>query len=128
MNRNVQVLLLAAGEGKRLKPLTEKKPKTLLYVYKEYTILDIILMNFLDIGFKDFVFVIGYQGNKIKRYIELNYMSKMNDCIFVENIEYANTNNSYSLYLGLKYVRGNFILIDSDMRVLFLQLHSYFSV
>jgi len=115
MSNSPQVLVLAAGEGKRLKPLTIDKPKTLLSVYKDNVILDIIIKSFLEADFKNFVFVVGYKGEMIERYIREKYLTQMEECVFIENREYATTNNSYSLFLGLKYIKGDFVLIDSDI-------------
>lgn len=61
------VLLMAGGFGKRLMPLTENTPKPLLNL-GNYSILETILMQFVDFGFKNFYISIHFQGDKIKNF------------------------------------------------------------
>ncbi len=61
-----------AGAGTKLRPLTYTQPKALIPIAGK-TILSVIVDQLLDAGVSDFVFVIGYLGEKIQRYIAKTY-------------------------------------------------------
>lgn len=58
--------ILCGGYGKRLKPLTDKIPKSLLDVKKDYTILDKQLFQFKYAGIKKVVLLCGHLSEKIE--------------------------------------------------------------
>jgi len=62
-------LLLAAGKGSRLYPLTQNSPKCLTMVH-EASILERLLINFKKQGFKRLVVVTGYQEKCIRDFLE----------------------------------------------------------
>ncbi len=68
----MQAIIPVAGAGKRLRPLTYTQPKVLISVAGR-PILSYIIDNLHENGVTDFVFVIGYLGDKIKEYVEKNY-------------------------------------------------------
>ena len=53
------VLIMAGGQGKRLRPLTEECPKPMILI-KDIPILEIILLNCIEEGFIDFYFSVFY--------------------------------------------------------------------
>jgi len=61
------VFLMAGGFGKRLRPLTEDKPKPLLHVGNK-PILESILETFIENGFKNFFISVCYKADMIKEY------------------------------------------------------------
>jgi len=68
----MQAIIPVAGAGTRLRPLTYTQPKVLISVAGK-PILAYIIENLAENGVTDFVFVIGYLGEKIKEYVELKY-------------------------------------------------------
>ncbi len=68
----MQVIIPVAGAGTRLRPLTYTQPKVLISVAGK-PILSFIIDELLENGITDFVFVIGYLGEKIKEFVENNY-------------------------------------------------------
>ena len=68
----MQVIIPVAGAGTRLRPLTYTQPKVLISVAGK-PILSFIIDELLENGINDFVFVIGYLGEKIKEFVENNY-------------------------------------------------------
>jgi glucose-1-phosphate thymidylyltransferase len=68
----MQVIIPVAGAGTRLRPLTYTQPKVLISVAGK-PILSFIIDDLLENGITDFVFVIGYLGEKIKEFVENNY-------------------------------------------------------
>lgn len=78
-----RVVLMAGGLGSRLEELTEKEPKPLLRVGKS-PILETILKNFMDHGFKNFSVAVNYKAEMIKDYfgngarygVNINYLQE----------------------------------------------------
>jgi len=62
-------VIMAGGEGTRLKPYTQVIPKPLLPV-GERPILEIVIKQLKNEGFNDFVITTGYQGDLIKAYFQ----------------------------------------------------------
>ncbi|MBI5402205.1 MAG: phosphocholine cytidylyltransferase family protein [Ignavibacteriae bacterium] len=108
----MQAVILAAGIAKRLRPLTDTTPKCLLNV-GETNLLHRTIDNIIENGIKDFVFVTGYRENMIKEYLERNF-TEINK-IILTNPDYENNNNSYSLWMTKEYVKGEMLLLDSDI-------------
>lgn len=61
------VVLMAGGQGVRLRPLTEKTPKPLLKV-GEKPLLETILQKFLIQGFRKFYISVNYKAEMIQEY------------------------------------------------------------
>ncbi|HET7325012.1 MAG TPA: phosphocholine cytidylyltransferase family protein [Halococcus sp.] len=110
MNSRRQAIVLAAGQGKRLQPLTDETPKTLLDVGGA-AILEHILGALETTGYERAVVVTGF-GNE---QIETHCQPRENlDVEFVHNEQFDSTNNIYSLWLAKEYATDGFTLINSD--------------
>jgi len=68
----VKAIIPVAGAGTKLRPLTYTQPKALIPLAGK-TILGVIIEQLASAGVDEFVFVIGYLGEKIQRYIDKNY-------------------------------------------------------
>jgi glucose-1-phosphate thymidylyltransferase len=68
----VKAIIPVAGAGTKLRPLTYTQPKALIPMAGK-TILSVIVDQLLEAGVTEFVFVIGYLGEKIQRYIAKTY-------------------------------------------------------
>jgi glucose-1-phosphate thymidylyltransferase len=68
----MKALIPVAGVGTRLRPHTHTQPKPLIPVAGK-PIIGFIIEELLEVGIRDFVFVIGYLGEKIQQFIEENY-------------------------------------------------------
>lgn len=68
----MKAIIPVAGAGTKLRPLTYTQPKALIPIAGK-TILGVIIDQLIDAGVTEFVFVIGYLGEKIQRYIERYY-------------------------------------------------------
>ncbi|MBU2933893.1 sugar phosphate nucleotidyltransferase [Vibrio cyclitrophicus] len=107
-------VILAAGVGSRLRPMTNDKPKCLVTTAGK-TILQYQLDTYKEAGIKELVIVVGYEGQAIKDYCK--HIKDFNITI-VENTIYEDTNNMYSFYLAKEYVKGKaFILNNADLSV-----------
>ena len=111
-NRITTALLLAAGTGSRLRPLTLDAPKCLTEVGGE-SILGRLVDNLRLQGIKRLVVVTGYLDNCIHEFLEINASDFQIDYVF--NPIYRTTNNIYSLWLARKAIAEPFVMIESDL-------------
>lgn len=68
----MKAIIPVAGAGTKLRPHTYTQPKALIPLAGR-SILSIIVDQLLDGGIKDFVFIVGYLGEKIQDYVKKNY-------------------------------------------------------
>ena len=68
----MKALIPVAGIGSRLRPHTHTQPKSLIPVAGK-PILAHIIDSLIAVGIDEFVFIIGYLGDKIEQYISINY-------------------------------------------------------
>ncbi|TAM45939.1 MAG: CBS domain-containing protein [Gammaproteobacteria bacterium] len=66
-HRDNWVVLMAGGLGSRLRPLTDECPKPLLKVGSK-PLLEIILENFLEYGFRRFYISVNYRAEMVKEH------------------------------------------------------------
>ena len=106
-------VILAAGIGSRLYPLTENYPKSLVKVNGR-EILDYQIQGYLKAGIEEnnIYIVTGYKHEMIAKYLQNNY-PKVNE---IYSPDYLTTNNMYSLYLGLNEIFKS----SNDFRHLFI--------
>ncbi|HEC95274.1 MAG TPA: glucose-1-phosphate thymidylyltransferase, partial [Thermoplasmatales archaeon] len=65
----MKCVVLAAGEGKRMHPLTYTRPKVMLPIANK-PILEWNLLHAIDAGFKEFIFVVGYRSEMVRGYFK----------------------------------------------------------
>ena len=111
-NRVTTVLLLAAGSGNRLQPLTDSIPKCLIEINGR-PILERLIDNLCDNGFKRLVIVVGYMHHCIRRFVN-EYAGDLT-IEFITNPLYQTTNNIYSLWLARNKIQELFLLVESDL-------------
>ena len=68
----MKAIIPVAGAGTRLRPLTYTQPKPLIPVAGK-PIISFIIDELRAAGVEDFVFIIGYLGEKIQNYVEQTY-------------------------------------------------------
>ena len=108
-------VILAAGMAKRLRPLTDTKPKCLLKV-GERTLLERTVDAMRQAGITEFVVVTGYRGEMIRNFLEGYAKTNAVNVTFLDNVDYEHNNNIYSLWMACQKVRGcDFLLMDSDI-------------
>jgi choline kinase len=106
-------VILAAGMAKRLRPLTDTKPKCLLTVGSR-TLLQRTVDAMAATGIREFVIVTGYRHEMIQDFLNQNFPNFTFH--FLHNADYAHNNNIYSLWMSGQVVRGKeFLLMDSDI-------------
>lgn len=90
----MKAIIPVAGAGTKLRPHTYTQPKALIPLAGK-TILSIIVDQLREAGIKDFIFIIGYLGEKIKNYVEHEYPDL--NCSFVHQNERFGTGHAINL-------------------------------
>jgi choline kinase len=110
--RVTTALLLAAGSGSRLHPLTQNTPKCLTMV-NGVPILEQLVSCLDQHGFKRLVVVTGHFESCIRDFLGTQVGGITID--YVHSPLYATTNNIYSLWMAREIIREPFLLIESDL-------------
>lgn len=105
-------VILAAGIGSRLRPMTNSKPKCLVETAGK-TLLQYQLDAYEKAGISEVCIVVGYEKESIYKYCR--HLKNFNINL-IENNDYELTNNMCSFYLAREFVRGKpFILNNADL-------------
>ena len=106
-------VILAAGMAKRLRPLTDERPKCLLTVGQR-TLLQRTIDGILAAGINELIVVTGYRGGMIRDFLTQHYPQLT--IHFLDNVDYEHNNNIFSLWMTRPYTEGrDFLLLDSDI-------------
>lgn len=105
-------LLLAAGMGSRLSPLTDSTAKCLIPV-SGIPILERLVRTLISYDFTRLVIVVGHEAHSIRDY--LGDHSNDIEIDYVVSSRYRTTNNIYSLWLARRVINEPFLLIESDL-------------
>ena len=110
--RVTTALLLAAGIGSRLYPLTQNEPKCLTIV-NAMSILERLISSLNQHGFKRLVVVTGYLENHIRDFLG----NQVGDIAiyYIFSPLYKTTNNIYSLWMAREVINEPFLLLESDL-------------
>ena len=107
-------MVLAAGQGQRLRPLTVDLPKTLLPVDGEETVLDIALRNLRAVGLEEVVIVTGFAAERIEeRAADLEERFGLRIAL-VYNDRAEEWNNAYSLWMARERFADGVLLVNGD--------------
>lgn len=102
----MRAILMAAGMGTRLRPLTENTPKSLIEV-NGMSLLERQIINLREIGVEEIIVLTGYLHEKFDDIV------KKYNLIKVVNDKYDVYNNIYTMYLVRDYLKDAFV-IDAD--------------
>ena len=107
----MKALILAAGYGSRLAPLTDTIPKSLVPV-NGTPILFKQLENLYENGITDITVVSGYRANMLEAAVH----DRFRDVKIIESADYRETNNIYSAYLAREAMTGDdFLMMNADV-------------
>jgi glucose-1-phosphate thymidylyltransferase len=70
----MKAIIPVAGAGTKLRPHTYTQPKALIPLAGK-TVLSIIVDQLKNAGITEFIFVVGYLGDKIQDYVRFNYLN-----------------------------------------------------
>lgn len=107
-----RAVILAAGKGDRLQPLTADLPKCLVEINGE-ALLSRTLRALAAHGVTEAVIVIGYKGEVIRGRIGARFAGV--DVRYVDAPDYATTNNIRSLWDARGYFDEDILLLEADV-------------
>jgi len=109
----VRVIILAAGQGKRLLPLTAEVPKALLDIHGQ-TLIGRQIEAFSDCGLKEFVVVTGYGARRMEEHLALLAKPRKLEIRTVYNPFFAVADNLASCWMARHEMKGDFIQVNGD--------------
>lgn len=107
-------VLLAAGQGSRLAPLTDRTHKSLLPVCGK-PVLQFIVDRLLSSGCQDIVCVTGYKQHEVEQFLQSAYGNLVRT---VHNERYAEDTNVLSTELGVSTLRRpnlGYLIVETDL-------------
>ena len=107
-----RALILAAGRGNRLQPLTADIPKCLVEIGGE-SLLERALRALASQDVVEAVIVVGYKGGVIRDRLGSRFAGI--DIRYVEAPDYATTNNIRSLWDARDYLDQDLLLLEADI-------------
>jgi len=107
-----QAVFLLAGGGIRLKPYTNDIPKCLVEVNGKPLLIR-MLEYLVKGGIEKAILVVGYKGDMIKDVVGTSWKSMVIE--YVENKDWATTNNVVSMNLAVPRITEDFILLEGDL-------------
>ncbi|MAF86158.1 MAG: glucose-1-phosphate thymidylyltransferase [Dehalococcoidales bacterium] len=109
----MKAIILAAGEGSRMRPLTYTRPKVMLPIANK-PILEHLLIEVREAGIREFVFVVGYRDERVRGYFGGGDQWGV-------SIIYSNQRRQLGTADALRSVKnlvdGNFLVINGDVIV-----------
>ncbi|MBN1059794.1 sugar phosphate nucleotidyltransferase [Clostridium botulinum] len=102
----MRAIVVAAGMGTRLRPLTNTIPKSLVEI-NGISLLERQIINLKEIGIDEIVVLTGYLHEKFDNLVEKYNLVK------IVNDKYDVYNNIYTMYLAKDYLQDTFV-IDAD--------------
>ncbi len=108
----MKAIIIAAGTGTRLYPITKDIPKSLVDVGQGLTLLETQLHSLKECGIKDIVLIIGYRAHQIEAKLD-EYRSDF-DFEIVYNPFFETSNNLVSVWMARHCFSDEFITINGD--------------
>jgi histidinol-phosphate/aromatic aminotransferase/cobyric acid decarboxylase-like protein/choline kinase len=110
----MKAIILAAGIGYRMKPLTKDTHKTMLKVGSN-RIIDSIISGLAENNIKTIIVATGYLAEQVKSHLVANFPAI--EFVFVHNPEFQETNNVYTLHKVFDTIEidDDILLIESDL-------------
>ncbi|MDE7397056.1 MAG: phosphocholine cytidylyltransferase family protein, partial [Muribaculum sp.] len=111
----MQAIILAAGMGRRLGSLTAENTKCMVKV-NGTCLIDRMLRQLKSLKLDRVVVVTGYEGERLRRHIENIPTDHRPPTVFIDNPDYATTNNIHSLWIARDYLASDdTLLLESDI-------------
>lgn len=107
MHKVERAIILAAGMGKRMNPVTLRTPKPLVKV-NGVRMIDTVIRGLHHNGITEIYIVVGYLKEQFQEILR-----EYEGITLIENPLYADSNNILSLYFARNYLE-NAIILDGD--------------
>jgi glucose-1-phosphate thymidylyltransferase len=103
----MQAVILAAGEGKRVRPLTRSRPKAMIPVANR-PIIEYVIDALLKNGIRDIIVVVGYRKEQVTRY--LNQLDIPVEVV----VQSKQLGTAHALLAAEPKIRGDFLVLPGD--------------
>jgi L-glutamine-phosphate cytidylyltransferase len=114
----MRAVILAAGQGTRIRLVHGQHPKCLIEV-DEKTILDHQLEALAMASINEVAIVVGYEQEQIISHVKSSALAYQQKIRFIENRAFTTTNNIYSLWLALDWLHwltsDSFMVLNADV-------------
>lgn len=107
----MKAVILAAGEGKRMHPLTYTQPKAMLPVANK-SILEHLLVGISRAGIKEFIFVTGYLDEQVRGYFGDGKQWGV-EIVYCKQQKQLGTANAIGMVEGM--INDSFLVINGDI-------------
>jgi len=107
----LKAVILAAGESRRMRPLTSNRPKVMLPIANK-PILEHLLVEVKEAGIDDFIFVVGYCDEQVRSYFG-NGEKWGVKIAYAEQRKQLGTADAIRMVEGI--AEGNFLVINGDV-------------
>ncbi len=110
----MKAVILAAGAGRRMYPLTQETHKCLLPV-GDATLVDRMLEGLLQVGVSEVLLLTGYRHDQLHAHLGESYKGMR--LVYVFNERFEDTNNVVSLLRALQghQLGDEFLLLEADL-------------
>ncbi len=109
----MKAVILAAGEGSRMRPLTYTRPKVMLPIANK-PILEHLLVEIREAGIVDFIFIVGYCDEQVRRYFGKGKKWGVN-IAYCDQRKQLGTADAIRMAEGM--MDGNFLVMNGDVLV-----------
>jgi phosphoenolpyruvate phosphomutase len=109
----MRAAILNSGTGSRMRDLSRSKPKCLVEIAPDQTILSRQIGQLVRCGLSDFVITTGPFRGVLEHYVLSNFPDITVD--FIHNPEYQTTNYIYSMHLADGLLREDVLLMHGDV-------------
>jgi len=107
---NLKAVILAAGEGRRCRPLTQTRSKVMLPVGNR-PFMEHVMLALAKNGVKDLFVVVGYQKERVMDHFEDGVDFDVN-ITYIEQHELLGT--AHALRMAEPYIDGEFLVVNGD--------------
>lgn len=110
----MRMIILAAGRGERLMPLTRNTPKSLIELKDGVTVLESQLRNVHSAGIRQVSIVGGYRVEQIEAKVKMYQEEFQMEIEVLYNPFFLTSNNLISLWIARWRMAGDFIILNGD--------------
>lgn len=125
INKVKTAILLSAGLGSRMRPITNSIPKPLVKVNNK-ALIETVIDSLIYYGVENIYIVTGYLADKFS-FLEKKYEEKCK-INFVYNKDYETKNNISSLYVAKDFIKDDCFICEADLFIPDEKLFSTLSI
>ena len=104
----MKAVILAAGEGRRLRPFTETMPKVMLPIGNK-PILEYVINAVKNTGISEIILVVGYKKEAI-----MEYFKDYTDIKITYVVQEKQLGTAHALLQAKKHIKNSFIVLSGD--------------